>query len=230
MLLNICKKIKQGIKQHGFSHFVVLNVTEQYYKFKFKKLSVDYSEGIVSMDTLNSVSTNKDSKINQASPFYELKTAFAFTGIKYSDICLLDIGCGNGKVLNFGMMLHFKKVMGIDLDSSAIEKAIANCNQMKKNGYSSIFEVLLADATKFQIPDGINVIYLFNPFGARTMQFLVENIIQYQKKNKKDLYVVYCVAVHKDLFKANYGFIKVFERLGGDKTKSEMAIFRVAQH
>jgi SAM-dependent methyltransferase len=228
MYKKIYNKIKAGINQHGFIYFIYLNLTEQYYKYKFKKLSVDYCEGNIKADELNNVSLNKDSKINQASPFYELKNAFILTGIPHSEIHLLDIGCGYGKVLNFGMMLNFKEVVGIDLDHSAIEKANSNCRQMQKNGYATSFKIFETDATKYVIPKNTNIIYLFNPFGKITMKDVVENIVEYYKTSRKDLYVVYSVPVHQDLFTNHIEFVKIYERLNGPKTKSEMVIFKLS--
>jgi len=227
LVMGIYTKVSNGIKQHGLLHFIILNLNEQFYKYKFKKLGIANYEGNLNKEMLNTLSTNKDSKINQASPFFELKQAFAIVGIQYSEICLLDIGCGYGKVLNFGMMLNFNKVIGIDLDASATEKALENCKQMQSAGYNTFFEVLKTDATKFLIPDGINIIYLFNPFGKITMEYVVENILQYQQINTKVFYVIYSIAVHQDLFTNHKQFVKIFERLNGTKSTAEMLIFKV---
>jgi len=222
-------KINNGIKQHGLLYFIKLNLTEQIFKQKFKKLSVYYTVNNIAKEVINKDALNKDSKINQASPYYEIKKAFLFTGIKYQDINLLDIGCGSGKVLNFGMMLNFNEVIGIDLDELAIKDATINCQQMQKNGYSTPFSIFKSDATTFTIPPGINVIYLFNPFGKITMKYVVDNIIEYYEREKKEMYIIYSIPIHQDLFIAHKEFIKVYERLNGSKTKYEMAIFKIGK-
>jgi SAM-dependent methyltransferase len=153
--------------------------------------------------------------------------AFNFPGLKHSEICLLDIGCGNGRALNFGMFLHFKEVTGIDLDHLAVEKAIANCRQMGIMGYSTIYNVFETDACKFEIPYGINLIYLFNPFGKKTMEYVVDNILKYQQYYKKDIFIVYSKPVHKDLFSIHSRCIKLLERFIGSGTKTEMIIFKI---
>lgn len=223
-------KLNQGINQYGFFYFISLSIQEKFYKYKFKKLGINYKQSYTSKEDLNKVSDNKDSKINQASAFLDIKKAFSFTGLCYTDINLLDIGCGNGKVLNLGMMLHFKKVTGIDLDETAIENATANCLQMHKKGYSTNYNISKKDASKYCIPEGVNVIYLFNPFGSSTMLFVVKNILAYfEKLGAGDLFVIYCIPVHQDLFLSNTQFTKIFERFTPDKTKSEMAIFKMSK-
>lgn len=227
MFNNLFNKINQGISQHGFLYFLKIQTTEFYYKKSFRKLMVDYNVGEITAEILNKISTNKDSKLNRASPYYEIKKAFSFSGFNYSDISLLDIGCGFGKVLNLGMMLNFKEVIGIDLDNSAVEKAFTNCLQMQKAGYSCNYKITQADAASYLIPDGINLIYLFNPFGKKTMEDVVDNIIEYQHNYKKELYVIYSIPVHEDIFIAHKQVTKIYERLNGSKAKSEMAIFRI---
>ncbi len=221
------KKFKEEIRQHGFYYFVKLKITEQFFKYKFKKLSVDYSVCAITSETLNKKSLNPDSNINQESPYYELKMAFAFTGLKYDEICLLDIGCGFGRALNYGMLLNFKEVTDIDLDEFTIEKARANCNQMQKNGSATIFNLFQKDASKYVIPKWTNLIYLFNPFGLKTMEDVVENILNFNKDKNRDLYVVYAVPVFQQVFTAYKQCIKIYERLDGSKKKSEMVIFKI---
>lgn len=221
------KKLKNEINQHGFFYFGKLKIMEQFYKRKFKKLSVDYSECAITSETLNKKSLNPDSNINQASPYYELKKAFAYTGLNYADTCLLDIGCGFGRALNFGMMLNFKEVTGIDLNEFTVEKARANCHQMQKNGYTTNFNLFQKDASKYEIPKGTNLIYLFNPFGLKTMEDVVENILNYNKDKDRELYIVYAVPVFQQVFTAYKQCIKIYERLDGSKTKSEMVIFKI---
>lgn len=222
------KKLTNGIQYHGFSYFIRLKITEQFYNLKFKSLSVHSVNGNVPAEVLNIESVNGDAKINQASPHYEIKKAFAFIGIHFSEICLLDIGCGFGRVLNWGMLLNFKEVIGIDLDPTAVERAISNCYQLQEKGYTTKFKVLSEDASKYTIPQSINVIYIANSFGHKTLEELLENIIKYYNyHNKKKLYIIYYIPAHIDLFTSLTGCTKVYERINRNKTNSEMAIFRI---
>lgn len=165
------------------------NLHEYVNKRKFGRMGVSFTEDPeVQSNTLNNAEF-KDVHANQPSSFYMLKKAFSHINIKPENISLLDIGCGSGRVLSYAMLLNFKKVFGIDLDESGIEKAVSNCTQMQKNGYTTIFNIQNADATRYDIPEGINVIYMFNPFGEQTMKTVLENIIAYCKHLDKSVYL-----------------------------------------
>ena len=227
MLKKKLVQFKKEIRHQGTRHFLKSKITEQFYKRKFKKLAVDYGKNNSAFEKIKESSVNKDSKVNQASSYYDIKKAFAFMSMDYATIRMVDIGCGNGKVLNFGMYLNFKEVIGFDLDLSATEKAIANCNKMKQNGSFTLFSVFQGDAANMQIPANINLVYLFNPFGEVTMGHVVENIIHHVRSNRKELFIVYAVPVHQALFLAHKEFIKIYERMDGGNKKAEMAIFKV---
>lgn len=229
MLMRIYKKINHGIRLHGFFYFFKLQFTERFYRNKFKKTSVDYREGKVTAEVLNNISANNDAKINQASPYYEIKKAFSFIDINYSDICLLDIGCGFGKVLNWGMIFNFKEVTGVDLDKSAISKTIDNCNNVQKRGYTTKFNVIQHDAATYNIPEGINVIYIANSFGKITMGQVLENISKYFFQQKKDLYIVYYKPTCPELFSEIGNCDKVYESFNKNKQMAELSIFKFSK-
>lgn len=221
-------KISLEIKTQGIVYFFKLKTAEHLYKYKLKQFDIKYLEGVVPLDTLNGFSLNKDSKFNQASPYYEIKRAFSFINIKYEDICLLDIGCGFGKVLNFGMKLDFKKVIGIDLDQSAVDMSIRNCEKVRNNGYSTIFDVSCADASKYAIPEGVNIIYLANPFGKTTMENVLQNIMQYfQQSNLDNLFIVYYKPIFADLILSYQKSSIIYESYSTNKILAELAIFKL---
>ena len=226
MAIRNYKELKRLIQQHGFFYFFKVKVTEQILKRKIKKFGVQYPVSHRNMDTLNNESVNKDSFVNQATPYYNIQKLFAATGLDYETICLLDIGCGYGKVINLGMLLKFKQVIGIDLDESVIDKAIANCTLMQKMGCKTIFEIHQEDASKYIVPKSINVIFLANPFGQKTMEEVLENIVRHQKNNGNQLYVAYYMPTYQELFAAYKNCVKIFEYINTKRNYSEMVLFK----
>lgn len=227
MLVSKLKKITREIKHYGFSSLMLIKITEQIYNKKLKKIGIVYPNDTNNVEFINPLSSNKDSRCNQSTAYYQIKKAFNFTGINYSDICLLDIGCGFGKALNFGMLLNFKSVTGIDLDDVAIERAIVNCKQMQQTGCISPFIVQHADACDYEIPGPVNLIFMANPFGKKTMAHVLENIVTHCSTQKKELYLVYTVPAHKELFAGYAACTKLYESFTADKAGSEMAIFKI---
>jgi predicted RNA methylase len=127
-------------------------------------------------------------------------------------------------------LLHFKKVTGIDIDHSAVEKANDNCSRMSKKGYTTPFSVTHADASHYRIPGGINLVLMSNPFGQKTMELVVENIVRNTQDASKELYVIYFKPVHQDVFSNYKECIKVYERVNRKGTNAEMVIFKICHN
>lgn len=228
MLINKIKTFNRHIKYYGFFNYILLKKTEMFYTSKFRKLGIQEPGNTNFEATLNEIALIKDARRNQSSYYRAIKKSFDITGINDSGINLLDIGCGYGRVLSFGMMLNFNQVMGIDLDQSALKYANANCKKMQQHGHNTIFKIYNADASTFEIPNETNLIFLSNPFGKDTMQKVLKNIVTHCKMQKKDLFVIYSVPVFQKLFENVTGCTKIYESFNGDKTNSEMAIFKIS--
>ena len=227
-LLTKISQLAGEAKHYGFIKFLVIKKTELYYKKKFKHLHLIYPKDCTNIDLLNNQSLHNDCKLNQATNYFAIKKGFDVTGLKYPDIALLDFGCGYGKVLNFGMSLNLKKTIGIDLDGSAIKIALSNCEKMKNNGYKTLFVVKQIDACKFIIPEGVNFIFMANPFGKMTMEIVLKNIIEYFHTSKlTEMFIVYSVPVHQILLTNYKEITKIYEYYDGNKIKSELAVFKV---
>ncbi len=224
------KKIKQWakeIKHAGLAHLIKIKKTELYYKYKLKNIQLNYPEFYTNIEILNGQSINKDSRLNQGTAYYAIKKGIEVSGIDYPKITLLDIGCGYGKTLNFGMLQKYKQVIGIDLDVAAVNQAIANCCLMKENGFNTPFEVHNVDASLFTIPENVNIIFMANPFGKKTMEAVASNIIHYRQKCTMELYIIYFVPVHQDVYLKYKECTKVFESFTRHKKESELVIFKV---
>src|SRR6187401_1891237 len=78
------------------------SISENFYELrnrkKFAKLGVSHPDYCVNLDLTKSKSANKDSNENQPSTFYSINKAFKALKLKPSQVSLLDIGCGSGRV------------------------------------------------------------------------------------------------------------------------------------
>ena len=90
---------------------------------------------------------------------------------------VIDVGCGSGiSTAYIHKNYSFKKVVGFDFSSNLIKQGFLNRNilyQQSQDGQSLHFE--LADATTFNVPEGRIILFLFNPFGWKTMKLFIEN-------------------------------------------------------
>lgn len=215
--------LRHHVKNAGIKGFVITKIYDHYIGLKLKAAGVAHYTSAAPV----AASTLQDAHENQPSYFYSLKLGLKAVPLPCNQISLLDIGCGNGKVLNYGMLQHFKAVTGIELEPLALEKAMANCNKLQQKGYSTPFEIKNADAVHYTIPEGVNVIYMFNPFGVQTMQKVAANIIDHAKKMGSTIYVVYCMPSFQHIFEELPGCQKVYAMYNKDKTQKELSVFKI---
>ena len=210
----------------GYYRAFIETFAELAKKKTLKRMGIVHPDLSVNLTDTIARSQHKDAHENQPSSFYTLNKGFSKLNIPYKDIQLLDIGSGTGRVLTFGMLLKVKHVTGIDLDEEGIRQAISNCSIMQQRGYKSGFDVFSADACTFEIPVGVNVIYLFNPFGEKTMNEVIGNIVRHVDKTGKPVFVIYANPTLRHLFDNYPQATKIFESFFKNK-KPDMAIFRI---
>ena len=112
----------------------------------------------------------------QASASTLLKLAIAEAtkaGLAFDNF--VDIGCGKGKIcIDARRIGGFRRIIGLDFSQPLVTIAEEN---VRKCGYAGEIELVCADATQYDLPDGANLVYLFNPFGEAIMQAFVERNI-----------------------------------------------------
>lgn len=116
-----------------------------------------------------------------------------------NQLTLYDLGCGKGRALCVMARLPFKKVVGVDLSEELCEAARQNAARM--SGRVAPVEIVCADATAADASNG-HVYFLFNPFGAPTLQAVLENIEQSLGKAPRSVTFVYYHAVHESVLEA----------------------------
>ena len=215
------------IQNMGFTTFIVSKLYDHFIRLRLKLKGVTYNVSTPQNEPAIVASAGKDAHENQPSSFYILKEGLKCLPLTYKEIVLLDIGCGNGMVLNFGMLLKFKQVNGIDLNKTALEKATLNCSKIYQAVNQTEYNVQYADAVEYNIPDAVNVIYLFNPFGSVTMEKVAANIFNHANKTGKIIYVIYCMPSFKYIFEANAACKKIYETYNKNKTQVELTVFKI---
>lgn len=126
------------------------------------------------------------------------KAGFAFDN-------LVDIGCGKGKIcIDARRIGGFRRVIGLDFSAALV--AIAEENA-RKCGYANDIELVCADATQYDLPEGANLVYLFNPFGAEIMRAFAERNLAHFADGRSC--VAYVYDAQRDVL-ADLGFETLF--------------------
>lgn len=112
----------------------------------------------------------------------------------------LDLGCGKGRTLCVATRYGFPIVEGIEFSKSFCIAAEKNLEHSTRDLQGIKWKIIHNDAYYTDIPDGVDCIFLNNPFD----DFLIEKVIQLidesLKRAPRKLYVVYMTPVHKEVF------------------------------
>lgn len=214
-------------KNKGLANFVAAKVYDTFIKMRLRRAGINFSKTKAQEIAATAVSVNKDAHENQASSYYDIKKSFALLPFAISEINLLDIGCGSGRVLNYAMLCNVNAVTGIDLDEEALRLAAQNCEAVKKKGSTTLFTVTRADATLFDISQQVNTVYMFNPFGSQTMQAVLQKILVHVNATNRPLYLIYCMPAYKTVFEASTQCRKLYEEFNKAATISELCVFEI---
>lgn len=76
----------------------------------------------------------------------------------------LDYGCGKGRVLSIAATRPFRRVIGVEVLPELADIARDNIQRARRKFRCQDVDVIVADATTYEVPTDVTVIYLFNPF------------------------------------------------------------------
>ncbi len=177
--------------------YALLNRYYDYYeRYLRRRYKLYYPRLDARLMTTKLEASNADAHANVPSdslPFFE---GLHHLPIKVNESVFLDYGCGSGKIIAFAAIKGFKKVIGIELDQEALEYAKANAERIKGAAISFIN----ADAALVAVPDDVEVIYFFNPFGSSTMRAVLQQLKASYLRSPRPLFVLYQNPVEDALF------------------------------
>jgi SAM-dependent methyltransferase len=134
--------------------------------------------------------------IYQPSSSVLFSKAMGRLGIAPDGLHLLDVGCGKGRAMVLAAELGFATVTGIDIDPDLCRMAQENIDRVRDRFPATVFSVEVADAVRFGVPDGVDVAYLFNPFGKEMLAQWAAGI---SPARTRPLRIIYMHPVHLDV-------------------------------
>jgi 2-polyprenyl-3-methyl-5-hydroxy-6-metoxy-1,4-benzoquinol methylase len=135
-------------------------------------------------------------------PFTRAHRLLQRHGLSAENATVFDLGCGEGKpvlIARSGQLgFQFKKAVGIDYYGPVLETARQNAKTM---GLTNV-EFKRFNAADFETFNGINVIYMYNPFDESIMRAVAKNI----RAKAGTAIVCYTKPLHADCFSSRYGW------------------------
>ena len=127
--------------------------------------------------------------------------------INLSNYNLCDVGCGIGiSTIYFQKKFQFKSYSGFDISEELIE---ASKKILRQLNLESEINLNVDNAIYKKLDSKPYVLFLFNPFGKKTLEKYINNNIENLKKNKSiilyanDL-LIKSIKYYKDLYRDDY--------------------------
>ena len=122
---------------------------------------------------------------------------------------LLDYGSGkSGKgraTIRAAANYRFRRVIGAELDTQLHASAQANLARRKGRRPYDEVELIRADATEFELPDDVTVIYLFNPLTGTDFEKVLGKIQESLDRNPREFVIMHAhPRMHDSLVNAGF--------------------------
>ena len=102
----------------------------------------------------------------------------------------MDFGCGMGRAIVAAATLPYREIIGIDVSGQLIELARRNVDGMRWRKTRNI-KLMVADASGFEIPDDVNLMYFYNPFHGEVLHRVVGNIRRSFNRAPRPIHIVF---------------------------------------
>ena len=130
-----------------------------------------------------------DRVLYHPSAWHVLPLALRYIGVSDRDT-FVDFGCGKGRVVAAAMR-PFRRVIGVEIAPDLAEIARAALAARSSRHRCHDVEIVVADATRFAVPDDLTIAYLFDPFSGKTLDAVLRNIIDSLDRHPRRVRLIY---------------------------------------
>lgn len=154
--------------------------------------------GIQTLYTMKIVGSNGSAGGNHiATPTEHFEAAIALLDIPVETATFIDLGSGKGRAVLMAADHPFRRVMGVEFASELHDVAVANvAKRAALDGVDDRIELHLDDATRFPLPSGPLVLFLFNPFDPPVLTDVVDAAMASWKADPRPIRILYMNPVH----------------------------------
>lgn len=166
-----------------------------------KKMGIETEGNFTSKDDFN---LYKDGERYFPTFYGRLQRMVDYLRLGEKDV-FVDIGCGKGRVVFFVALQKLNKVIGLEVDKDLIDIGRKNLKNLKLS--NSPIELIHADATNFDLREG-TVFFMFNPFGIKTLEKVINNIKESLTVNPRKIRIVYYAPAYYSLLDSQNWLIR----------------------
>lgn len=159
-------------------------LVERHYE---RRLGIDTASRIKLSDIGVDRPDSRDSMPIGYAAFY---SALRKVPMELSDSVFLDYGVGTGRAVCAAATFPFRRVIGIDISATLIDLAQANLDRLRYRRAKHV-ELELIDATQYDVPPDVNLIYFFNPFAGDTLRKVLGKMSSSFQLHPRKMYIVF---------------------------------------
>jgi predicted RNA methylase len=156
-----------------------------------------------------------DPETNMPSYYLRLLALRRFLAPSRGDV-FVDLGCGSGRALFVFARGGVGRCRGVEFDATACWAARANIRSGRAPISPGVIDIAERDAGLYQFTDE-TIVYLFNPFGARTLRAVLNNLAASLEASPRRVRIGYYHPVHRALLD-DCSWLRHSATIGGLKT------------
>jgi SAM-dependent methyltransferase len=136
----------------------------------------------------------------EPTPFLEFGYVISRLPIDHARYSFVDFGSGKGRALLMALKFSFRRVLGVEFSRTLHEAAVRNlASYCDRTNERRECRSIHHDATAFELPEGPVVLYLFNPFKAKMLSRVLENVRKSYERSPRHIVITYCNPLHREV-------------------------------
>jgi SAM-dependent methyltransferase len=128
-----------------------------------------------------------DSVGYEGTPYLLLVEVFRHLKLRMNDV-FVDVGCGKGRVLRMALQSTVGVAVGVELDDGFLKAARGNLQG--SGSEPDRYDLFHGPVQDFNF-DSATVLFLFNPFGAKTMREMLDRVAASLRRRPREVRIVY---------------------------------------
>ena len=157
-----------------------------------RRLGTD-TGGEFHLDRLNIVGDNRTAGVGYlASDPIWVEQALSWLALDWSQFTFLDLGSGKGRALLIARQYPFRRIVGVEFAEQLHRVACRNVSSLN----DPRLELVLGDATTYEVPSESLVVYLYNPFRPPLPGLVADRLATSWRRYRRPIHVVYAYPAH----------------------------------
>lgn len=151
--------------------------------------------------------------------------------------CVLDYGCGKGRVPIYLHDVIGCKTIGVEVEKDFYEDALGNLNSYKEKLEEDTDDILIvrSKAQEFEVPEEVTACFFFNPFSADILRNVMTRILGSVRRSPRkitlfffypsDAYVAFLAKVDEVMFVDEIDCMDIFPE--EDDQRNRLMIYEI---